>query len=128
MINKILLITSNFMEDKCELALDRLFNYINISVQLAVPGGTTTVAEKIASPTSQTSGNISVLEVSDPKLCVLAHLMSPLEPIDPVLESPLTQPLMKQRQMAMELVNDVAQAKNCMGGMLLSNMERNGTV
>ncbi|KAJ8921675.1 hypothetical protein NQ315_010584 [Exocentrus adspersus] len=43
------------------------------------------------------SGNLHVMEVPDPKLCVLCHLMSPLEPIDPVLESPLVQPLFKQR-------------------------------
>ncbi|XP_044740662.1 uncharacterized protein LOC123301820 isoform X2 [Chrysoperla carnea] len=104
--------------------LDR-FLPAGLPVPLTVPGGTA-VPEKIASPTSTTSsGNISVLEVSDPKLCVLAHLMSPLEPIDPVLETPLTQPLTKQRQVAIELLNEVAQAKNALGGMLLSNMERN---
>lgn len=52
--------------------------------------------------------------------------MSPLEPIDPVLESPLVQPLFKQRITAGELVNEVAQAKTAVTGMLLANMERNG--
>ncbi|XP_056632622.1 uncharacterized protein LOC130898837 isoform X1 [Diorhabda carinulata] len=70
-------------------------------------------------------GNLHVMEVPDPKLCVLCHLMSPLEPVDPVLESPLVQPLLKQRVIAGELVNDIAQAKTAVTGMLLANMERN---
>ncbi|CAH1173814.1 unnamed protein product [Phaedon cochleariae] len=70
-------------------------------------------------------GNLHVMEVPDPKLCVLCHLMSPLEPIDPILESPLVQPLFKQRVSAGELVNEVAQAKTAVTGMLLANMERN---
>jgi len=48
-----------------------------------------------------------VLEVNDPKVCILAHLMSPLEPIDPVMESPLSHPLLKQRAIASELLNEV---------------------
>lgn len=52
--------------------------------------------------------------------------MSPLEPIDPILESPLVQPLAKQRAAAGELVSEVAQAKTALTGMLLANMERNG--
>lgn len=52
-------------------------------------------------------GPLSVLEVSDPKLCILAHLMSPLEPIDALLESPLAHPLLKQRTVATELLNEV---------------------
>ena len=53
------------------------------------------------------SGPLSVLEVSDPKLCILAHLMSPLEPIDPHLESPTAHPIMKQRACASELLCEV---------------------
>lgn len=71
-------------------------------------------------------GNLQVMEVPDPKLCVLCHLMSQLEPIDPILESPLIQPLFKQRVIAGELVNEVAMAKSAVTGMLLANMERNG--
>lgn len=70
-------------------------------------------------------GNLQVMEVPDPKLCVLCHLMSQLEPIDPILESPLIQPLFKQRVTAGELVNEVAMAKTAVTGMLLVNMERN---
>lgn len=50
--------------------------------------------------------------------------MSPLEPIDPLLESPLAHPLMKQRAVASELLNEVQQGNNAVGGMLLANMER----
>ncbi|XP_055857429.1 uncharacterized protein LOC129920207 isoform X1 [Episyrphus balteatus] len=73
-----------------------------------------------AKPTSP----LSVLEVSDPKLCILVHLMSPLEPIDPVMESPLSHPLLKQRSVAAELLNEVQQANTAVGGMLLANMEK----
>lgn len=79
-----------------------------------------------SSPEGTPAGPLSVLEVSDPKLCILAHLMSPLEPLDPVLESPLSHPLMKQRAVASELLNEVQQANTAVGGMLLANMERNG--
>ncbi|XP_016947407.1 uncharacterized protein LOC108022789 isoform X6 [Drosophila biarmipes] len=68
---------------------------------------------------------LSVLEVSDPKLCILVHLMSPLEAIDPVMESPLSHPLLKQRSIAAELVTEVQQANTAVGGMLLANMEKN---
>lgn len=33
--------------------------------------------------------------------------MSPLEPIDPIVESPLAHPLLKQRAVAAELLNEV---------------------
>lgn len=72
-------------------------------------------------------GPLSVLEVADPKVCVLAHLMSPLEPIDPIVESPLSHPLLKQRAIASELLSEVQQANTAIGGMLLINMERNCT-
>ncbi|XP_055318460.1 uncharacterized protein LOC129576785 isoform X2 [Sitodiplosis mosellana] len=70
-------------------------------------------------------GPLSVLEVADPKVCILAHLMSPLEPIDPIIESPLSHPLLKQRAIASELLTEVQQANTAIGGMLLVNMERN---
>ncbi|KAL9918183.1 uncharacterized protein ACN427_000634 isoform 5-T8 [Glossina fuscipes fuscipes] len=73
---------------------------------------------------TKASSPLSVLEVSDPKMCILVHLMSPLEPIDPVLESPLAHPLLKQRTVASELVSEVQQANTAMGGMLLANMEK----
>ncbi|KAL7736323.1 hypothetical protein ACLKA6_014796 [Drosophila palustris] len=67
---------------------------------------------------------LSVLEVSDPKLCILVHLMSPLEAIDPVMESPLSHPLLKQRSIAAELLTEVQQANTAVGGMILANMEK----
>lgn len=54
--------------------------------------------------------------------------MSPLEPIDPVVESPLSHPLLKQRAVASELLMEVQQANTAVGGMLLANMERNGLI
>lgn len=72
-------------------------------------------------------GPLSVLEVSDPKICILAHLMSPLEPIDPIVETPLNHPLLKQRSVAAELLMEVQHANTAIGGMLLANMERNGS-
>ncbi|XP_030554167.1 uncharacterized protein LOC115757871 isoform X1 [Drosophila novamexicana] len=70
------------------------------------------------------SSPLSVLEVSDPKLCILVHLMSPLEAIDPVMESPLSHPLLKQRAIASELLTEVQQANTAVGGMILANMEK----
>lgn len=70
------------------------------------------------------NGPLSVLEVSDPKICILAHLMSPLEALDPLLESPTAHPLMKQRAVALDLISEVQQANSAVGGMLLANMER----
>lgn len=91
--------------------------FLYFSGQLPVPS---------ESSEKQSSGPLSVLEVSDPKLCILAHLMSPLEPIDPLLESPLSHPLLKQRSVAAELVSEVQQSNSAVGGMLLANMEKNG--
>lgn len=51
--------------------------------------------------------------------------MSPLEPIDPIVESPLSHPLLKQRAIASELLTEVQHANTAIGGMLLVNMERN---
>lgn len=50
--------------------------------------------------------------------------MSPLEPLDPLLESPTAHPLMKQRAVAAELVSEIQQANSAVGGMLLANMEQ----
>ncbi|XP_033251153.1 uncharacterized protein LOC117190206 isoform X3 [Drosophila miranda] len=72
----------------------------------------------------KTVSPLSILEVSDPKLCILVHLMSPLEAIDPVMESLLALPLLKQRSIASELVSEVQQANTAVGGMLLANMEK----
>lgn len=68
---------------------------------------------------------LNVLEVDDPKLCVLIHLMTQMESIEPVLESPLALPLVKQRTTACDLLTEVSSTKTAMEGMLLANLEKN---
>ncbi|XP_068634009.1 uncharacterized protein [Battus philenor] len=99
-------------------ALDR---FLPDGVPLPVPPPT---PEKGVT-TKTTQNSLSILEIADPKLCILAHLMSPLEPIEPILESPLAKPLIKQKMAAGELLSDIAQANTAVGGMLLANMEKN---
>jgi hypothetical protein len=70
--------------------------------------------------------SLSVLEVDDPKLSVLLHLMTPMTSIEPDLESPLARPLMQQRNVAAEILGEVGTAKSATEGMLLANMELNG--
>jgi hypothetical protein len=69
------------------------------------PAATTESKDGTTKPSS-----LSILEVSDPKVCVLAHLMSPFESLDPVMESPLAHPLIKQRSVATELLSEVRNA------------------
>ncbi|XP_034944410.1 uncharacterized protein [Chelonus insularis] len=66
---------------------------------------------------------LSVLEVEDPKQCVLAHFMTPLEPLDPIVESPVARPLVLQRDTAAELIAEIAPSAS--QSILLTNMERN---
>ncbi|KAL1138713.1 hypothetical protein AAG570_008775, partial [Ranatra chinensis] len=68
---------------------------------------------------------LSVLEVEDPKLCVLIHLMTQMEPIEPMLESPLAIPSVKQRAAAADLLGEVAASRTAVEGMLLANIEKN---
>ncbi|XP_020713528.1 uncharacterized protein LOC101460297 isoform X7 [Ceratitis capitata] len=104
-------------------ALDRDCFIIPVhSVDRFLPAG---IPLPAPSADGKTNSPLSILEVSDPKLCILVHLMSPLEPIDPMLESPLSHPLLKQRAVAAELVSEVQQANTAVGGMLLANMEKN---
>ncbi|CAD1474441.1 unnamed protein product [Heterotrigona itama] len=65
---------------------------------------------------------LSVLEVEDPKQCVLAHFMTPLEPLDPLVESPVSRPLVLQRDTAAELVAEIAPSAS--QSILLTNMEK----
>lgn len=67
---------------------------------------------------------LSVLEVEDPKQCVLAHFMTPMDPLDPLTESPVSRPLVLQRDIASELVTEIAPSAS--QSILLTNMERNG--
>ncbi|XP_076235581.1 uncharacterized protein LOC143179983 isoform X1 [Calliopsis andreniformis] len=66
---------------------------------------------------------LSVLEVEDPKQCVLAHFMTPLEALDPLVESPVSRPLVLQRDTAAELVAEIAPSAS--QSILLTNMEKN---
>lgn len=93
--------------------------FFPLTQKLPSPSDSDAIDKRVQSP-------LNVLEVSDPKICILAHLMSPLEPLDPVEESPLNHPLIKQRTTATELLNEVQQTNSAIGGMLLANMERNG--
>ena len=69
---------------------------------------------------------LSVLEVEDPKQCVLAHFMTPLEPLDPLVESPVSRPLVLQRDTAAELVAEIAPSAS--QSILLTNMEKDGNL
>ncbi|KAF4533231.1 hypothetical protein B566_EDAN005146 [Ephemera danica] len=78
--------------------------------------------------TEKKSGGLNVLEVDDPKLCVLLHLMTPMTSIEPDLESPLARPLQQQKSVAAEILGEVGSAKSATEGMLLSNMESNAEI
>lgn len=70
--------------------------------------------------------SLSVLEVDDPKICLLIHLMTQMEPIEPILESPLTLPHQKQKRAASDLLTEVGSFRAATEGMLLCNIEKNG--
>ena len=76
--------------------------------------------------TDKQPSQLNVLEVDDPKQCVMIHLMTLMEPIEPLLESPLARPLLQQKGAASELLQEIGQTKTAVEGMLLSNMEKNG--
>ncbi|KAJ8674036.1 hypothetical protein QAD02_005298 [Eretmocerus hayati] len=66
---------------------------------------------------------LSILEVEDPKQCILVHFMTQLEPLEPLVESPVNQPLVLQRDTAAELLSELA--PTALQSILLTNMERN---
>lgn len=51
--------------------------------------------------------------------------MTPLEALDPLVESPVSRPLVLQRDTAAELVAEIAPTAS--QSILLTNMEKNGT-
>lgn len=67
-----------------------------------------------------------MVEVDDPKSCLMFHMMTTLEPIDPVLESPLSDPMARQTAAACSLLTDIAATKVASEGMLLANLEKDG--
>ncbi|XP_052127716.1 uncharacterized protein LOC113205560 isoform X2 [Frankliniella occidentalis] len=71
------------------------------------------------------NGNVKVLEVADPLLSVLLHLMTPMEPLEPALESPLASPHRQQGTACADLVQEVSKGNSAVRGMLLTNMEKN---
>jgi len=83
----------------------------------------TTASSAVAK--SASPGSIRVLEVADPALSVLLHLMTPLEPLEPLLESPLSSPLHTQGVAAGDLLAEVSRGNTNVHGMLLANMEKN---
>lgn len=54
------------------------------------------------------------------------HMMTTLEPIDPVLESPLSDPMARQTAAACSLLTEIAGTKVASEGMLLANLEKDG--
>lgn len=69
-----------------------------------------------------------MVEVDDPKTCLMFHMMTTLEPIDPVLESPLSDPMARQTAAACSLLTEIAGTKVASEGMLLANMEKDGNI
>lgn len=70
--------------------------------------------------------SLSVLEVDDPKICIVIHLMTQMEPLEPILESPLTMPYIKQKLVACDLLSEIGCTRTAAEGMLLCNLEKNG--
>lgn len=69
-----------------------------------------------------------MVEVDDPKTCLMFHMMTTLEPIDPVLESPLSDPMARQTAAACSLLTEIAATKVASEGMLLANLEKDGNI
>ena len=61
--------------------------------------------------------------MDDPKLTITFHIMGPLTPLTPHLESPLSAPAALHRQLAQEELAK-AQELNATEGFLLKNMEK----
>jgi len=53
-------------------------------------------------------------------------MMTTLEPIDPVLESPLSDPMARQTAAECSLLTEIAGTKVASEGMLLANLEKDG--
>ena len=67
---------------------------------------------------------INVLEVDDPKISIVFHMIAPLESVTPHLESPLAEPMVLLRQLAKEEL-DKAKELQFSEGFLLKNLEAN---
>lgn len=78
------------------------------------------------SPNPNKTNALNMVEVDDPKTCLMFHMMTTLEPIDPVLESPLSDPMARQTAAACSLLTEIAATKVASEGMLLANLEKDG--
>ncbi|XP_050532374.1 uncharacterized protein LOC126900593 isoform X1 [Daktulosphaira vitifoliae] len=76
------------------------------------------------SPSINKPNSLNMVEVDDPKTCLMFHMMTILEPIDPILESPLSDPMARQTAAACSLLNEIAGTKVASEGMLLANLEK----
>ncbi|XP_035709003.1 uncharacterized protein LOC110850911 isoform X2 [Folsomia candida] len=66
---------------------------------------------------------LNVLEVADPQLAVVVHLMTPLIPLSQPLDSPTNHPERVQRTLAMELIERAKLERQASHGLLLASME-----
>ncbi len=67
---------------------------------------------------------MNFLKISDPKLSVVVHLMSQMEPLEPPLQSPFCVPLIKQKQLASAVMVEMEATKMATEGILLTNLEK----
>lgn len=79
-------------------------------------------------PSPNKTHALNMVEVDDPKTCLMFHMMTTLEPIDPVLESPLSDPMARQTAAACSLLTEIAATKVASEGMLLANLEKDGNI
>ena len=66
-----------------------------------------------------------MLEVDDPKLAIVFHMIAPMESLTPHLDSPLVEPMELLRKTAKEEM-DRAKDQGISEGFLLKNLEPNG--
>ena len=66
-----------------------------------------------------------MLEVDDPKLAIVFHMIAPMESLTPHLDSPLVEPMELLRKTAKEEM-DQAKDQGISEGFLLKNLEPNG--
>lgn len=66
---------------------------------------------------------LNVLEVADPQLAIVVHLMTPLISLTPPNESPHTHPERIQRSLAIPLLHKAAAERHASHGLLLASME-----
>ena len=65
-----------------------------------------------------------MLEVDDPKLAIVFHMIAPLESLTPHLESPLTDPMVLLRSLAKDDL-DRSKDLHISEGFMLKNLEAN---